>query len=165
VLSISYQKIHWNRVRQNHSHCVHLTNFNPARWYCALGIYSQFPKSDFAGALRYYERAHSLAESIGYPTLVGKEALNCICNVLILTGKPLSALKYAKEAYRCAEHTGNMYGQARSLWLQGRCHIVLAKYWPAQYLLQKSRDMVAACGQQQSVLGIYILNERLRSTS
>ncbi|KAJ7260688.1 hypothetical protein C8J57DRAFT_1232937 [Mycena rebaudengoi] len=94
---------------------------------------------------------------IGYPTLIGEEVLNNICSVLFVTGKPLSGLKYAKEAHRWAEHTGNMYGQARLLWLQGRCHIVVAKYWPAQHLLQKSRDIVA---QQQSVLEIYILNEQ-----
>jgi tetratricopeptide (TPR) repeat protein len=110
------------------------------------------------GALRYYERAYSLAESIGYPTLIGEEALNSICHVLIVTGKPLSALKYAKEAHKCAEHIGDMYGQAQSLWRQGICHIVLANYRPAQHLLHKSRDMVTACGQQQSPLDFTILS-------
>jgi tetratricopeptide (TPR) repeat protein len=115
-------------------------------------------KSDFARALRYYEIAHSLAESIGYPTHVGEEALNNICNILIITGKPLRALKCAKEAHRCAEHIGNIYGQASSLSRQARCHIILANYRCAQHLLQISRDIMTACGQQQSALRLGILN-------
>jgi tetratricopeptide (TPR) repeat protein len=51
-----------------------------------------------------------------------------------------------------------MYGQAWSLWLQGICHTALANYLPARNILQKSRDMMIACGQQQSTLELNILN-------
>ncbi|KAJ7288594.1 hypothetical protein C8J57DRAFT_1642638 [Mycena rebaudengoi] len=61
-----------------------------ARWYRALGIYLQEAKSDIVGALEYYQRAYSLAESIGYPTIVGIQALASIGDILIVSGKPLT---------------------------------------------------------------------------
>jgi tetratricopeptide (TPR) repeat protein len=115
-------------------------------------------KPDFVKALKCYQRAHALAESIGYPTIVGRLALAGICNILIATGKPLSALTHSKEAHRYAEHMGDIYGQAWSLYHQGRCHEILANYQHGQLLLQKSRDMLTACGQQESQLGHNILN-------
>ncbi|KAJ7288595.1 hypothetical protein C8J57DRAFT_1642642 [Mycena rebaudengoi] len=131
-----------------------------AQWYRALGFYSQFAKSDFVGALRYYERAHSLAESIGYPTIVSHHALSHISDILLYAGNPLGALTHAKGAHRYAEYIGDIYGQAWSLCAQARCHMVLANYRLARHLLQNSRDMLTACGQQQSVLGLKIINHQ-----
>ncbi|KAJ7247057.1 hypothetical protein C8J57DRAFT_1724691 [Mycena rebaudengoi] len=128
------------------------------KWYHALGIYIWSTKSDLAGALQYFQTAYSLAESTGYPTIVGYHALVSISNNLIETGKPLSALTYAKEAYRYAEHIGDIHGQAWSLHLQGKSHIYLASYWHAQHLLQKSRHILATLGHQQSALNLIILN-------
>jgi tetratricopeptide (TPR) repeat protein len=123
-------------------------------------MYFKGRKSDFAEALKYCQKAYSLAESIGYPTIVGYYALKAICYILIVNGKPLSALPYAKEVYRYVEHIGDIYGQAWSLYLQARCHIQLANYWQAQGLLQKSRDMLAACGLQQSAVDLGIVNHQ-----
>ncbi|KAJ7227960.1 hypothetical protein C8J57DRAFT_1730742 [Mycena rebaudengoi] len=56
----------------------HFTSKDPleqGRWYRALGVYFQLAKSDFAGALPYFQTAYSLAESTGYPTIVGFHAL------------------------------------------------------------------------------------------
>ncbi|KAJ7265251.1 hypothetical protein C8J57DRAFT_1622372 [Mycena rebaudengoi] len=131
-----------------------------AKWYRVLGIYFFVAKSDFAEALKYFQKAYSLAESIGYPTSVGHLALNNMCTILFVTGKPLSAIIHAKEAYRYAEHMGDIYGQAWSLFLQARCHSALANYQQSQFLLQKSRDMLAACGQQESEMGLNILNHQ-----
>ncbi|KAJ7249967.1 hypothetical protein C8J57DRAFT_1723780 [Mycena rebaudengoi] len=131
-----------------------------ARWYRALGLYFWSTKSDSVKALKYYQRAHSLAENIGYPTIVGSQVLNSICSILIAIGKPLSALSHAKEAHQYAEHMGDIYLQAWSIWLQGRCHTILANYRHAQHLLQNSRDILAACGQQQSGLGFNILSQQ-----
>ncbi|KAJ7252166.1 hypothetical protein C8J57DRAFT_1718391 [Mycena rebaudengoi] len=131
-----------------------------ARWYCALGIYSRWAKSNFAGALKYFQKALALAESIGYPTTVGQQALSYISGILIITGKPLSALTHAKEAYQYAEHLGDIYSQARSLYFQARCHLTLANYPHDQLLLQKTGDMLTACGQQQSVLYLLILDHQ-----
>ncbi|KAJ7264358.1 hypothetical protein C8J57DRAFT_1624960 [Mycena rebaudengoi] len=129
-----------------------------AKWYRALGTYFWGVKSDFVEALKYHQKAHSLAKSIGYPTSVGYLVLSNICSTLLPTGKPLSALTYAKEAYRNAEHIGDIYGQAASLYHQASCHEILANYQHAQYLLQKSRDLLTACGQQGSQLGLRILS-------
>ncbi|KAJ7244223.1 hypothetical protein C8J57DRAFT_1242935 [Mycena rebaudengoi] len=115
-------------------------------------------KSDFAGALKYYQRAYSLAESIGYPTMIGYYALAGMSNMLIFKGKLLSALAHAKEAHRYAEHIGDVYAQAWSLYLQAKCHRILANYQHDQFLLQKSTEILTACGQQQSTLGLSILN-------
>ncbi|KAJ7245277.1 hypothetical protein C8J57DRAFT_1725305 [Mycena rebaudengoi] len=131
-----------------------------ARWDHALGLYFWGTKSDSVKALEYYQRAHSLAENIGYPTIVGSQVLNSICSILIAMGKPLSALSHAKEAHRYAEHMGDIYLQAWSIWLQGRCHTILANYRHARHLLQNSRDMLTACGQQQSGLGFNILSQQ-----
>ncbi|KAJ7261969.1 hypothetical protein C8J57DRAFT_1471260 [Mycena rebaudengoi] len=131
-----------------------------ARWYRALGMYFYLAGADFATALKYYQRAHSLAENIGYPTIVGYHVLTSICTILIITGEPLSALKHAKELHRCAVHIGNIYGQVNSLHLQARCYIGLASYWQAQHLLQYSRNMLTACGQQGTGLDINILNHQ-----
>jgi hypothetical protein len=105
-----------------------------------------------AAALKYFQTAYSLAESIGYPTIVGIHALTSICNILNMTGKPLNAFTHAKKAYRYAEHMGDIYLQAYSLWLQGRCHTQLANYGHAQCLLEKARQMLATLGSQQSTL-------------
>ncbi|KAJ7239239.1 hypothetical protein C8J57DRAFT_1478415 [Mycena rebaudengoi] len=129
-----------------------------SRWYRALGMYFRFAKSDLAGALQYFQTAYSLAERTGYPTIVGYRALVSICAIHLLTGKPLSALTHAKEAYRYVEHIGDIYGQAWSLSLQGRSHIQLANYWHAQHLLQKSRHILATLGHQQSGFNLSILN-------
>ncbi|KAJ7240962.1 hypothetical protein C8J57DRAFT_1562023 [Mycena rebaudengoi] len=129
-----------------------------AKWYRALGMHFQWAKSDLEEALKYHCRAYSLAESIGYPTIVGIYALADICSILSVTGKPSSALTHAEEAYRSAGHIGDMYGQAQSLYLQGRCHTQLANYWHAQGLLQKSRHILTTLGQQQSVLMLDIQN-------
>jgi tetratricopeptide (TPR) repeat protein len=110
------------------------------------------------GALKSFQRAYSLAESIGYPTIVGSNALQGICEILVMTGKPLSALMHAKEAYRSTEHMGDIYGQALCLYLQARCHQVLANYQHARHLLQNSVDMLIACHQQQSTVALNILN-------
>jgi hypothetical protein len=91
---------------------------------------------DFVRALKYFERAYSLAESIGYPTIVGSDSLGGICQILTVTGKPLNALMHAKEAYRSTEHTGDIYGQVWSLYFQAKCHTTLANYQHAQHLLQ-----------------------------
>ncbi|KAJ7254526.1 hypothetical protein C8J57DRAFT_1657812 [Mycena rebaudengoi] len=132
-----------------------------ARWYCALGMYFWRAKPDFVGALEYYQTAYSLTESIGYhSTIVGHHALSNIIVILAETGKPLSALTHAKEAHRYAEHMGDIYLQARSLWLLGRCHIQLANYWHAQCLLQKTRHILGTLGQQQSALMLDILNQQ-----
>jgi tetratricopeptide (TPR) repeat protein len=133
---------------------------SPARWYRALGIYFWGAKLDSVEDLKYYQRAYSLAESVGYPTPVGFRCLASICGNLINTGEPLNALTYAKEAYRYAGHIGNMYGQAWSLWLQGMCHIHLASYWHAQHLLQTSGHILAALGQQYSSLDISIIGQK-----
>jgi hypothetical protein len=117
-------------------------------------------KSDYVGALKYFQRAYALAESIGYPTSAGSHALHSICHILMVTGKPLTALMHAKEAYRSTEHTGDIYGQALSLYVQGRCHNILANYQHAGHLMRKSRDMLTACGQQQGSLWLSILNLR-----
>ncbi|KAJ7253210.1 hypothetical protein C8J57DRAFT_1722576 [Mycena rebaudengoi] len=138
----------------------HFTSKDPleqSRWYHALGFYFQYAKSDVAGALQYFQTAYSLAESTGYPTMVGYHALTSICTILLYTGKPLSALTHAKEAYRYTEHIGNIHGQAWSLSIQGHSHIYLANYGHAQHLLQKSRHILATLGHQQSVLNISIL--------
>ncbi|KAJ7203224.1 hypothetical protein C8J57DRAFT_1735354 [Mycena rebaudengoi] len=139
----------------------HFTSKDPleqGRWYRALGVYFRLVKLDIAGALQYLQTAYSLVESIGYPTIVGYSALASISGILIDTGKPLSALTYAKEAYRYAEHIGDIYGQAWSLHLQGNSHLNLANYWHAQHLLQKSRHILATLGHQQSALNLIILN-------
>ncbi|KAJ7235220.1 hypothetical protein C8J57DRAFT_1572342 [Mycena rebaudengoi] len=133
------------------------TNISPARWYRALGIYFHWAKSDLVGALQYYQRAYALAESIGYPTTVGIRASIAICNILIYTGKPLSALTHAKEAYRYAEQMGNIYLQT---WSLGLCHLQLANYWQAQCLMQKTRHSLATLGSQQSALWLYILGHQ-----
>jgi tetratricopeptide (TPR) repeat protein len=104
------------------------------------------------------QKAYSLAESVGYPTIVGSNTLGNICDILIVTGMPLSALTHAKEAHQYAEHIGVMYAQAFFLSSQGRCHTLLANYWHAQQLLQKARQILATLGQQQSGLEYTILN-------
>ncbi|KAJ7218194.1 hypothetical protein C8J57DRAFT_1598276 [Mycena rebaudengoi] len=139
----------------------HFTSKDPleqSRWYHALGMYFQYAKSDLAGALQYFQTAYSLAESTGYPTIVGYCALASICVIFMDTGKPMSALTHAKEAYRYAEHIGNIRGQAWSLHIQGKSHMYLANYWHAQHLLQKSRHILATLGHQQSRLDLSILN-------
>ncbi|KAJ7233000.1 hypothetical protein C8J57DRAFT_1729580 [Mycena rebaudengoi] len=75
----------------------HFTSKDPleqGRWYRALGVYFEYSKSDFTGALQYYQTAYSLAESTGDPTIVGYLALASICVILLDTGKPLSALSH-----------------------------------------------------------------------
>ncbi|KAJ7256561.1 hypothetical protein C8J57DRAFT_1649890 [Mycena rebaudengoi] len=56
----------------------HFTSKDPlekGRWYHALGLYFRFVKSGLAGALQYSQTTYSLAESTGYPTIVGYQAL------------------------------------------------------------------------------------------
>ncbi|KAJ7240903.1 hypothetical protein C8J57DRAFT_1561900 [Mycena rebaudengoi] len=129
-----------------------------ARWYSALGLHFWGVKSDFTAALECCQTTYSLAESIGYPTIVGIHALIHMCHILNTTGKHFNALTHAKEAHRYAEHLGDIYSQAQSLWLQGGCHIQRANYWHAQYLLQKSKHILSTLGQQQSALELNILN-------
>ncbi|KAJ7264302.1 hypothetical protein C8J57DRAFT_1230770 [Mycena rebaudengoi] len=105
-----------------------------ARWSRALGLYFQGAEQNFVEALKCCQRAYFLAKSIGYPTLVGYQALRNICHILLVTGKPLGALTHAKEVYQYAEHMGDLYGQA----------------W----------DMLAACGQPQSALDLLIRNHQ-----
>jgi tetratricopeptide (TPR) repeat protein len=121
-------------------------------------VYFKEAKSDFTGALQYYQTAYSLAESTGHPTSAGYYALASICGILIINGKPLSAITHSKEAYRYAEHIGDIYGQAWSLRFQGTSHIYLANYQHAQHLLQKSKHILATLGHKQSALNLSILN-------
>jgi tetratricopeptide (TPR) repeat protein len=111
-------------------------------------------------ALMYFQRAYSLTESIGYPTIGGYHALGSICNILASTGMPFNALTHAKEAYIYAEHMGDIYLQAWSLYLQGRCHIQLANYWHTQCVLQKSRHILATVGQQGNALDLFIIGRQ-----
>ncbi|KAJ7201759.1 hypothetical protein C8J57DRAFT_1736027, partial [Mycena rebaudengoi] len=141
-------------------HFIYKDPLEQARWYRALGLYFRFGKSDLAAALKYFQTAYSLAESIGYPNIIGIQALHSICNILNMTGKPLNALTHAKQAHSYAEHLGDIYTQAYSLWLQGKCHIQLANYWHAQYLLPKARQILATLGSPQSVLWLYILGHQ-----
>ncbi|KAJ7246960.1 hypothetical protein C8J57DRAFT_1674430 [Mycena rebaudengoi] len=91
-----------------------------ARWYHALGVYFWGAKSDFLVALKHFQKAYSLAESIGYPTVFGQHILVSIGSIHNINGKPLSGLAHSMEAYRYAEHVGDIYLQAYSLSLQGR---------------------------------------------
>jgi tetratricopeptide (TPR) repeat protein len=75
-----------------------------------------------------------------------------------MTGKPLNTLTHAKKAYRYAEHMGDIYFQAWSLYFQAICHTILANYQHAQCLLQKARHILATLGQQRSGLELKILN-------
>jgi hypothetical protein len=102
---------------------------------------------------------HALAESIEYPTIAGSSNDKDVAYAVQSIGEPLSALMHAKEDTDPLS-TGDIYGQAGSLYFQARCHIVLANYRHARYPLQKSRDMLTACGQQQSTLGLLILNHQ-----
>ncbi|KAJ7268546.1 hypothetical protein C8J57DRAFT_1717249 [Mycena rebaudengoi] len=139
----------------------HFTSKDPleqSRWYRALGVYFKFANSDLAGALQYFQTAYSLAESTGYPTSSGYHALGSICGILLDARKPLSALTHAKEAYRYAEHIGDIHGQAWSLHFQGKSHIHLANYQHAQHLLKKSKHILATLGHQQIGLNHRILN-------
>jgi hypothetical protein len=45
-----------------------------------------------------------------------------------------------------------------SLYFQAKCHEILENYQEGQILLRKSRDILAACGQQQSALNFNILS-------
>jgi tetratricopeptide (TPR) repeat protein len=65
---------------------------------------------------------------------------------------------HAKEAYRKAEHMGDLYLQVWSLYLQARCHAILANYGHATHLLQNSKEILAACGQEQSAMYLSILH-------
>ncbi|KAJ7264293.1 hypothetical protein C8J57DRAFT_1718718 [Mycena rebaudengoi] len=139
----------------------HFTSKDPlkqARWYHALGMHLRGAKLAFVEALEYFQIAYSLAESIGYPTIVATHTLASICRILTITGKPLSALTHAQKAHNYAEHMGDIYFQALSLLLQAICHIRLANHWHAQHLLQISQHILATLGQQQSVMELDILN-------
>jgi hypothetical protein len=125
-----------------------------------VGIYFKGAKSDCAGALKYYQKAYSLTESIGFPTIVGISVLTSICNVLHATGKPLNALTHAQQAHNYAEHIGDIYYQAWCFYFQGICHTQLSNYWHAQHLLKKARHILATLGQQQSVLELDIINQQ-----
>ncbi|KAJ7261933.1 hypothetical protein C8J57DRAFT_1633369 [Mycena rebaudengoi] len=145
-------------ITQGTQHFKSRDPLEQARWYRALGVYFWCAKLDSVAALKHYERALSLAESIGYPTIVGYQVLMSICNTLISTGNLSRALKHAKKAHKCAEHIGHIYGQAHSLYHQAQCQKKLANYQQSQALLQNSREMLTACGQQQSALEFNILN-------
>ncbi|KAJ7256292.1 hypothetical protein C8J57DRAFT_1650715 [Mycena rebaudengoi] len=109
-----------------------------ARWSRALGLYFRGAKFDFVEALKCYQKAYSLAKSIGYPTLVGHQALRNICQILLATGRPLSALTHAKEAYRYAEHIGDIYEQAHTLYFQARCHTAEIHLVKSEYLQSRN---------------------------
>jgi hypothetical protein len=94
-------------------------------------------KADLVGALNYLQKPLSSKGMLScrkhwIPTMASSNALNSIGRILMITGKPLSALMHAKEAYRFNEHIGDIYGQASSLNLQARCYLVLANYQHAQ---------------------------------
>jgi tetratricopeptide (TPR) repeat protein len=116
--------------------------------------------SDTAGALKYFERAVSAADSTKNQTIVGHLALCGISNTLFNTGNLLGALEHAKKAHAYAEDLGHIFPQAHSLYLQSRCQEAMANNQLARVLLEKSRDLLTSYGLQGSLLDLLIRNEQ-----
>ncbi|KAJ7262925.1 hypothetical protein C8J57DRAFT_444969 [Mycena rebaudengoi] len=70
----------------------------------------------------------------------------------------MDAKEFAMKAHEYAEHLGDLFGQAFSLYLQAKSHLLLANYQHATVLLRNSRDTLTSCGLQGGTLGLYMKN-------
>jgi hypothetical protein len=66
--------------------------------------------------------------------------------MMIRTGNALGALEYARKQEVYSVHLGDIYEQARSLYIQSKCNAILANYRDAQTILQGARSLWMSCG-------------------
>ncbi|KAJ7263741.1 hypothetical protein C8J57DRAFT_1230941 [Mycena rebaudengoi] len=123
-----------------------------AKWFMALGAYWSAAQSDRFGGLEYYEKALSLANRCGSPTVVGQRALCMISQVLTITGSLHDAQKHAARAQEYAEALGGLYSQAHALYLQARCQVMFANFSKAQMLHKEAAWLVISCGLEGCTL-------------
>jgi hypothetical protein len=109
--------------------------YSIAKWSRALGLYWYGAQADTSTALVHFQKALSLAESIGLPTLVGQSSLFMMSQLMMITGDLNCAAEHARRAQDYAEAFGGIFPQAQTLYLQARCQIMLANYLQAQNLI------------------------------
>ncbi|KAJ7288828.1 hypothetical protein C8J57DRAFT_1495097 [Mycena rebaudengoi] len=117
-----------------------------AKWSFALGTYFMWENADMDCALDCFHHAVSLSDSTGSPSPIAERALTSISTIMFNTGHPLRALVYAKKDEEYAGHLGDIYEQARSLYLQSRCSVIFTNYQHAQILLRSASNLWMSCG-------------------
>jgi hypothetical protein len=111
-------------------------------------------------ALEHHRRALYLSENAGLSNIIGARALSSISNIMMNTGNPLGAEKNARKAQEYFVTLGDVYGQARALWVQARCQAILASYQHSQLLLQHAADLLSSFGLECSTFQMLIRNSQ-----
>ncbi|KAJ7247470.1 hypothetical protein C8J57DRAFT_1240798 [Mycena rebaudengoi] len=84
-------------------------------------VYWGMARSDILGGLVHFQKALSLADSTGSPSVVGQRALSMISHYMLIIGNLYGAQKHAMRAQEYVEALGGIYPQALSLYYQARC--------------------------------------------
>ncbi|KAJ7288711.1 hypothetical protein C8J57DRAFT_1214804 [Mycena rebaudengoi] len=117
-----------------------------AKWYFALGTYFEWEQSNMAHALECYHQARRFSDSTGCPTTIGGRVLAGIAIIMIEMGNASGALEYARKQEAYSVHLGNIFEQARSLYIQSKCNTILANYRDDQTILHGASSLWMSCG-------------------
>ncbi|KAJ7277472.1 hypothetical protein C8J57DRAFT_1466013 [Mycena rebaudengoi] len=129
-----------------------------ARWHYALGVY-YYGQKNVASALENHNRTVSLSDRTGSLNLVGQESLCNIANIMFNTGDTVAAQEFSTRALEYAVHIGDIYAQARSLYIQSKCQTVFSHYQQSRILLRNGRELLKSCGLQGCSLDMILANQ------
>jgi tetratricopeptide (TPR) repeat protein len=117
-----------------------------------VGIYVRNFKHDAPQAMQFYQRALKFAKMC--PDNSPKcDVLIHIAQLQMLTGQYCTAQIYASEAQRLSQFSGNLYQEARALWIEAMCLTSLGNFKQSADQLHRSRVILGICGLADGDLG------------
>jgi tetratricopeptide (TPR) repeat protein len=116
-----------------------------ARFYLAVGLYLIGSRFDLPQAIQFFQRALKLAKMC--PSSSHRcDVLIHIARLQFKTGQYCTAQVHASEAQRLSQISGNLYDEARALWIEAECLSALGNFKKSADQLHRSRVMLGICG-------------------
>ncbi|KAJ7349609.1 hypothetical protein DFH08DRAFT_806959 [Mycena albidolilacea] len=136
------------------SHLKHLKNPDlESKFYLAMARYHYYDSSDHGtnSTVLFCEKALQLAKLNGN-TKQTIEALTDLSEMMQQSGDRSAAKTFAREAVGLAALSGNLYLEAKGLWLNGVCYVYTGQYNNALWHFHRARELLALCGMSGGYL-------------
>ncbi|KAJ6518023.1 hypothetical protein C8R47DRAFT_1189442 [Mycena vitilis] len=122
-----------------------------ARFYQATGHYQFYFQNKVTSAFQSFEKAVALSRS-STDTNLQCSVLNNIGRIKWDTGEYTAAQKDVDEATKLASLSGNLYQEARALWIVAQRSMQLGDYRASVAQVNRAKDLLGICGMGGGVL-------------
>jgi tetratricopeptide (TPR) repeat protein len=128
-----------------------------AQFYRALALYYLDKTFESDKAIQFLEKALSLAKS-AEDTNQEAWILISLANVRWRLGQYTRGQSLATEGQKVAKLSGNLYEEAKGLWIEAGCCADLGDYKKGVLLLHRGRELLALCGMAGGNLDNTMMN-------